>query len=61
MQGVEASGKGSLQVGPPLSKKKKIHMGEGGQKIRISSYKIKKSWNVTYSMVTIVSNTVLHI
>ena len=35
-------------------------MGKGGQKVQTSSYKRNKSWDVMYSMVTIV-NTVLHI
>ena len=33
-------------------------MGEGGQKVQTSSYKINKSWDVTYSMATIGNNTV---
>ena len=36
-------------------------MGEDGQKVQTSRYKINKSWNVMNSMVTIVNNTVLHI
>ena len=24
-------------------------MGEGGQKVQVSSYKINKSWDITYS------------
>ena len=35
-------------------------MSEGGQKVQISSYKISHG-DVTYSMVTIVNNTVWHI
>ena len=38
-------------------------MGEGGQKVRTSSYKINKSLHhgyVMYSMVAIVNNTVLY-
>ena len=31
------------------------------QKLKMSCYKINKSWDVRYSMVTIVNNTVLHI
>ena len=36
-------------------------MGEGGQKVQNSSFEIDKSWDVMYSMVTIVSNTVLRV
>ena len=36
-------------------------MDEGGQKVQTSSYKKYKSWEYTYSMMTEVSNTVLHI
>ena len=38
-------------------------MGEGSQKVQTSSYKINKSWrrNITYSLGTIVNNTVLYI
>ena len=36
-------------------------MGEGGQKEQTSSDKINKSWDVIYSMMTIVNNPVLHI
>ena len=36
-------------------------MDAGGQKVQTSSYKINKSWDVMYSVVTIVNNTVLHI
>ena len=36
-------------------------MGEGSQKVQTSSYKVNKSWDVIYSMVTIVNNTVLYI
>ena len=35
-------------------------MGERGQKVQTSSYKISRG-DVMYSMVTIVTNTVLHI
>ena len=35
-------------------------MGEGGQKVQTSSYKIRHR-NVLYNMATIVINTVLHI
>ena len=33
-------------------------MGEGGQKVQTSSYQIHKSWDVTYSVVTLVDNIV---
>ena len=33
-------------------------MKEGGQKVQTSSYKISKSWDVTYSMVTTVTTAV---
>ena len=36
-------------------------MGEEGQKVPTSSYKINKPWDVLYSMGTIINNTVLHI
>lgn len=36
-------------------------MGKRSQKIQMSNYKIKKSWDVRYSRVTIVNNTVLYI
>ena len=34
--------------------------GEGGQKVKTSSYKIRHE-DIMYSMVTVVNNTVLHI
>ena len=36
-------------------------MSEGDQNIQISSYKMAKSWEIMYSMVTIINNTILHI
>ena len=36
-------------------------MGEGGQKVQTSSYRINKSWNVMCSVVTVVNNTVLYV
>ena len=33
-------------------------MGEGGQEVKISSYKIKCSGHVIYGMVTIINNIV---
>ena len=36
-------------------------IGEGGQEVQTSSYKINNSWDVMYNMVTTVNNTVLHI
>lgn len=35
-------------------------MGEVGQKIKTSDYKINKSWDVIYNIVTVVNNTVLY-
>ena len=37
-----------------------IGLGEGSQKVQISSYKISHG-DVMYSMATIVNNTILHI
>lgn len=34
---------------------------EQSQKVQISSYKMSKSWDVRYSIVTIVNNPVLNI
>lgn len=36
-------------------------MGEGGQRVRTSSYKINKFWDIMYSMVTVVNDTVLYV
>ena len=36
-----------------------IERGEGGSKVQTSSYKINKSWDVMYSLVTVVNNTAL--
>ena len=36
-------------------------MGEGHQKLQISSYNINKLWECNVQHVTIVNNTVLHI
>ena len=36
-------------------------MGEGDPKIQTSSYKINKSWDIIYSVVTTVNNTGLHV
>lgn len=36
-------------------------MGERDQKVQISGYKMDKSWDVTYSMATIINITWLHI
>lgn len=36
-------------------------MGEGHLEVQTSSYKRSKSWNVTYIMVTVVNNIVMHI
>lgn len=36
-------------------------MGESSQKLKTFNCKINKSWDVVYSMVTIVNNMVLHI
>ena len=36
-------------------------MGEGGQKVQTSSYKMNISWDVKFSMVTIVNNTAVYI
>ena len=36
-------------------------MGEGSQKVQISSDKISKSWNGMYSMMIVVNNPVSHI
>ena len=36
-------------------------MGKGGQKVQTSSYKINKSWDVMYSMMNTVNNTVTYI
>lgn len=36
-------------------------MSKGGRKVQTYSYKINKSWDVTYSKGTIVSNNVLRI
>ena len=35
-------------------------LGEGGQKVQTSSYKISKSWDVIYSMVTTANNAILY-
>ena len=31
-------------------------MGEGGQEVQTSSYKINKSWDIRYSIMTIINN-----
>ena len=36
-------------------------MGEGGQKVPSSRYKISKSWDLMYSVVNAVDHTVLYI
>ena len=36
-------------------------MGDKGQKVPTSNYKINKFWDVLYSMVIVVNNTVLYI
>lgn len=36
-------------------------MGEGAPKVQTSRYKISKSWDVMYRMVTVVNDTVSHI
>lgn len=36
-------------------------MREGGQKVQNSSYKVNMSWDVKFSMVTVVNNTVVYI
>ena len=36
-------------------------IGQGGHKVQASSYKINKSGDVMYGMVTIVNNAVLYI
>ena len=36
-------------------------IGEGGQKVQMSSYKLNKSWGIMYSTATVVNNTVSHI
>lgn len=36
-------------------------MGKEGQKVKTYSYKINKSWDVIFSMVIIVKNTLLYI
>ena len=36
-------------------------VGEGCQKVQTSRYKINKSWDVMYSMVTIVNTAVWYI
>ena len=36
-------------------------MGDGGEKIQISSYQIKRPGDVMYIMMTVVNSTVLHI
>lgn len=33
--------------------------GEGGQEVHSSSYKISKSWEVMYTMMTVANNTIL--
>lgn len=33
---------------------------QGGQKVQTYSYKIRKSWDVLYSMMTTLNNTLLH-
>ena len=35
-------------------------LGEGGQKVQTSSYKICKSWDTIYSMVTTANNAILY-
>ena len=35
-------------------------LGEGGQKVQTSSYKISKSWDVIYSMLTTANNALLY-
>lgn len=36
-------------------------LDEGGQNTQTFSYKLNNYWNVIYSMVTVISNTVLHV
>ena len=36
-------------------------MGEEGQKVQTSSYKVNKSWGCMDSVVTTVNNTALHV
>lgn len=36
-------------------------MGESGQKVQTSCYKIKRFWDVMYSMVAIINKVVLYI
>lgn len=37
------------------------HMGEGNQKVQISSYKIDKTQDVMYSMIITLNNIVLKV
>ena len=61
------------QKKPKTNKNKKPHrymwllpqagegkLGEGGQKVQTSSYKICKSWDTIYSMVTTANNAILY-
>ena len=34
---------------------------EGSQKAQTSSYKINRSWDITYSMATMINHTVLYV
>ena len=33
-------------------------MGEGGQEVQTSSYKINKPWVIRYSIMTVINNTI---
>ena len=35
-------------------------MGEGGQKVQTSIYKMSRSWGIVHSIVTVVNNTLLY-
>ena len=54
LKGTKIDGYQGLWVGQKVGK-----TGEGGQKVKTSSYKIRHE-DIMYSMVTVVNNTVLH-
>ena len=54
LKGTEIDGYHGLWVGQKVGK-----TGEGGQKVKTCSYKIRHE-DITYSVVPVVNNTVLH-